>query len=131
MNSEHPVALRTEGFTVFWDGVSYVVRKPGDTASRELSYCSTIEGALKTVFRHMVIQRIAAARDHGATGEELKKVILEVRQRFADLVVMPEEMRRTAQRIGERAKTDPSAYERVGTGASGSALQRRTGDKRS
>ena len=131
MNNKHPVILRIDGFTISWDGVSHVVRKPGDMASRELSYCSTMEVALETVFRHMVVQRIAAARDYGATAEELKKVILEVRQRFADLVVMPEEMRRTAQRIGERAKTDPSAYERVGTGASGSALQRRTGDKRS
>ena len=114
MSSARPVVLRTEGFTVFWDGISYVVRKPGDEAGRELSYCSTLEIALEMVFRHMVILRIKAAESYGASIEELKKIILEVRRDFTNVVVMPESIRRMAQRIGERVETDLSAYEQSG-----------------
>lgn len=129
MNKRHPVILKREGFTISWDGSSYVVRKPGDEAGRELSYCSTLEIALEMVFRSMVVLRIKAAKDYGASVEELKQIILEVRQRFANLVIMPEDIRRMAQRIGARAKTDPSAYERPGEVAFRASLHRGTGGK--
>ncbi|MDH3366060.1 MAG: hypothetical protein OEM29_08705 [Thermoplasmata archaeon] len=128
-SNAHPVVLQTEGFTIFWDGISYVVRKPGDGGGKELSYCSTLEVALEMVFRHMVVLRIKAAKGYGASMEELKQIILEVRQHFANLVVMPEDVRRVAQKIGARTKTDPPTYEQSGEAAVRASLRRRPGDK--